>query len=308
VSDPGDPCNSYEWSVVFCFIMTLSIITWLIAIAVVLSSRQSRGSSLSGLDKLSGLLALATLIQFGPMLSSSLHSGHNTYSYSQTGCKMLFYTEYGTRHVITTLVGGLVSYAYYGLHHGFDSVSGRMGTLGMGWILLGLAAVQGLFGMVPAMYVDLGPDGQSCGWTHSMQLSLGQIVSMELVLRSLSPYVIPFLLLAYPIIRVIRLLPGVQEPHKIATVRTIIYITVSYFMLNSPYAVNLIVEYAIRLSNAENNFVAVCNFKWFFFLVHQAWFLVAPLMLIIGDPNVDVDSEKVAMVATKLKKIYTEKL
>ena len=106
---------------------------------------------MSGMDKLAGLLALATLIQFGPMLSSSLHSGHNYYYYSQTGCKMLFYTEYGTRHVVTALVCGLVSYGYYGLHHGFDSVSGRMGTLGMGWILLGLAAIQGLFGMVPAM-------------------------------------------------------------------------------------------------------------------------------------------------------------
>ena len=169
VSDPGDPCNSYEWSVVFCFIMTLSIIAWLVAIAVVsiiiysppptlsylstqiLSSRQSRGSSPSGLDKLSALLFLATIIQFGPMLSSSLHSGHNYYYYSQTGCKMLFYTEYGARHVITVLVVGMVAYAYYGLHHGFESVSGRMGTAGLGWILLGLAGVQGLFGMVPAM-------------------------------------------------------------------------------------------------------------------------------------------------------------
>jgi len=308
VSDPGDPCNSYEWSVVFCFIMTLSIIAWLVAIAVILSSRQSRGSSLSGLDKLSALLFLATIIQFGPMLSSSLHSGHNYYYYSQTGCKMLFYTEYGTRHVITALVMGMVSYAYYGLHHGFDSVSGRMGTLGMGWILLGLAAVQGLFGMVPAMYVDLGYNGHSCSWTQSMQLSLGQIVSMELILRSLSPYVVPCLVVVYPIIRIIQLLPAVQEPYKIATVRTIIFIAISYFMLNSPYAVNLIVEYAIRLSNTEHSFVAVCNFKWFFFLVHQAWFLVAPLMLLIGDPNVDLESEKFSILSSKLKKIYTEKL
>jgi len=308
VSDPGDPCNSHEWSIVFCFIMSLSIIAWLIAIAVILSSRQSRGASLSGLDKLSGLLALATLIQFGPMLSSSLHSGHNTYYYSQTGCKMLFYTEYGTRHVVTALVCGLVSYGYYGLHHGFESVSGRMGTLGMGWILLGLAAIQGLFGMVPAMYVDLAITGQSCSWTHSMQLTVGQIVSMELILRSLSPYILPCFFAVYPIIQLIRLLPGVQEPHKKAIVRTIIYITVSYFILNSPYAVNLIVEYALKLSQTEHSFVAICNFKWFFFLVHQAWFLLVPLMLIVGDPHVDIDSAKVSIVATKLKKIYTQRL
>jgi len=308
VSDPGDPCNSYEWSVVFCFIMALAIIAWLVAIALILSSRQSRGGTLSGLDKLTGLLALATLIQFGPMLSSSLHSGHNYYYYSQTGCKLLFYTEYGTRHVITALVCGLVSYGYYGLHHGFESVSGRMGTVGMGWVLLGLAAIQGLFGMVPAMYVDLALDGQSCSWTYSMQLTLGQIVSMELVLRSLSPYLVPCLVVVYPIVQLVRLLPGVEEPQKIATLRTIIYITVSYFVLNSPYAVNLIVEYALRLSQTHHSFVAVCNFKWFFFLIHQSWFLVVPLMLIIGDPTVEIDSGNLSSVTTKLKKIYSEKL
>ena len=161
---------------------------------------------------------------------------------------------------------------------------------------------------------------------------------MELILRSLTPYVLPCLVVVYPIIRIIQLLPGVQEPHKIATLRTIIFIAISYFMLNrythieyhrkefpkftfenesykdshitflrpkiiisiiscqrkyshskhynlpavlfskvifsqpaapynlhvflcSPYAVNLIVEYAIRLSNTEHSFVAVCNFK-----------------------------------------------
>ena len=34
-SDPGDPCNSFEWTIVFCFVMSLSIITWLGSIAVV---------------------------------------------------------------------------------------------------------------------------------------------------------------------------------------------------------------------------------------------------------------------------------
>jgi len=221
---------------------------------------------------------------------------------------MLFYTEYGTRHVITALVCGLVSYGYYGLHHGFESVSGRMGMVGMGWILLSLAAIQGLFGMVPAMYVDLALDGQSCSWTYSMQLTLGQIVSMELVLRSLSPYLVPCLAVAYPIVQLIRLLPGVEEPQKIATLRTIIYITVSYFVLNSPYAINLIVEYALRLSQTHHSFVAVCNFKWFFFLIHQSWFLVVPLMLIIGDPTVELDSGKLSIVTTKVKKIYSIKI
>ena len=42
--------------------------------------------------------------------------------------------------------------------------------------------LQGLFGMVPAMYVDLAPDRQSCIWTPSMWLTLSHVVSMEVVL------------------------------------------------------------------------------------------------------------------------------
>ena len=41
---------------------------------------------------------------------------------------------------------------------------------------------QGLFGMVPAMYVDLAPDRQSCIWTTSMYLTLSHVVSMEVTL------------------------------------------------------------------------------------------------------------------------------
>ena len=40
---------------------------------------------------------------------------------------------------------------------------------------------QGLFGMVPAMYVNLAPDRQSCIWTPSMWLTLSHVVSMEVI-------------------------------------------------------------------------------------------------------------------------------
>ena len=36
--------------------------------------------------------------------------------------------------------------------------------------------------MVPAMYVDLAPDRQSCIWTPSMWLTLSHVVSMEVTL------------------------------------------------------------------------------------------------------------------------------
>ena len=32
-----------------------------------------------------------------------LHSGHGVYHFSQSGCKLLFFTDYGMRHVIAYL-------------------------------------------------------------------------------------------------------------------------------------------------------------------------------------------------------------
>ena len=85
------------------------------------------------------------------MLVHSIHAGFNHYSYSQTGCKLMFFTEYGMRHVIATVVCCMLFYAYYGLHYGFDSVNAKLSTWGVGWLLLLLASIEGLFGMVPAM-------------------------------------------------------------------------------------------------------------------------------------------------------------
>ena len=43
----------------------------------------SRGGSWTGLDRIFLLLGLSTIIQFGPMLSATIHVGHGVYSYTQ---------------------------------------------------------------------------------------------------------------------------------------------------------------------------------------------------------------------------------
>jgi Na+-transporting NADH:ubiquinone oxidoreductase subunit NqrD len=64
--------------------------------------------------------------------------------------------------VVTALVWSLLLWAHWGLKHGVESkqskrrpapagVDGWARSLGLGWVLLGIVAVQGLFGMVPAM-------------------------------------------------------------------------------------------------------------------------------------------------------------
>ena len=46
-----------------------------------------------------------------------LHSGHGHSDFSQSGCKLLFYTDYGMRHVVTFIVCSFFAYAYLILFH-----------------------------------------------------------------------------------------------------------------------------------------------------------------------------------------------
>lgn len=306
IEDPEDPCNSYQWSVVYCFMMAVAIISWLLTLGLKLSAYRSQAIKISYLDKIAALIGMATLIQFGPMLSTALHSGHNIYSYSQTSCKLMFYTDYGTRHVVTTLAIGLVLLTLYGIDKGFDSVEEKMDQVGLGWISLALFAIQGLFGMVPAMYVDLAANEMSCYWTPSMKLTLSQIMAMEIILRPITPYLLPGLLMIPVIYKLVKLMSSVEDTRLALTVRTVIYLASSYFLFNGPYATNLLIEYGLKLSDTEHNHTALCNLKWFFFLIHQSWFLLAPLLIILGDPAIKFSPVK--MWTNKIRKIYDDKV
>lgn len=71
---------------------------------------------------------------------------------------------------------------------------------------------------------------------------------MEVILRPLTPYLLPGLLALPLILRLARALPGVEDERTRIKMRTILLLTSSYFLLNLPYSANLLVEYGLRLS------------------------------------------------------------
>ena len=73
-----------------------------------------------------------------------LHSGHGVSSFSQSGCKLLFFTDYGMRHVITFLVCCFFAWAYLVLFHRFepDNLDGKMRG-NVAWLILLLLAIEG---------------------------------------------------------------------------------------------------------------------------------------------------------------------
>lgn len=73
-----------------------------------------------------------------------LHSGQGIYHFSQSGCKLLFYTDYGMRHVLALLVTLYLAYAYLVAFHSFDQENlDRRAREYVPWLIILLFAVEG---------------------------------------------------------------------------------------------------------------------------------------------------------------------
>ena len=73
-----------------------------------------------------------------------LHSGHSIYHFSQSGCKLLFFTDYGMRHVIAYLVVCFFLHAYLVVFQNFDqdNLDGRM-RANIPWFIITIFLVEG---------------------------------------------------------------------------------------------------------------------------------------------------------------------
>lgn len=153
--DPDDPCNRYGWSVVYLIILALALL--LICLAGFAMYRR-RDDRISGFDIGILFLFACTIIQFGPRLSTVLHLGHGISHYSQSGCKLLHYTDFGIRHVILSIVYYLAVYAWLITKQNFnqEQVDKKIRD-NVPWIIMLAFAIEAVFGIPVAVYVDILP-------------------------------------------------------------------------------------------------------------------------------------------------------
>lgn len=285
VNTDDDPCNSYEWSIIFILVFVAAFVVMIVHLVTLFKRR----SNLSCFDILTMGLFVSIMIQFGPMLSQVLHSGHSVYHFSQSGCKLLFFTDYGMRHVITFLVSSLFVYSYLILFHSFDTESlDRRMRNNVAWLILLLFAIEGLFGITAAVYVDMGYVGPqkipSCVWSPTMSLTASHIVALEITLRPITPYLLPLLLLAFPMFQVTQAIQNMGESKTKSTLHSCVLLVWSYFIMNAPYATLLVVESVAHMYwNDTYSWRTSCNFKWAFFLLHQSWFLLMPISVVVRE-------------------------
>jgi hypothetical protein len=153
--EPEDPCNSYEWSIIYILVLLIAAIVIVIQTYAMF---RRRSELFSGFDI--GIIAffICTIIQFGPMTSQVLHAGHHVQYYTQSGCKILHYTDFGIRHVILANILALIIYAWLITRQNFnqEQVDRRIRD-NIAWIILLAFGIEAVFGMPAAIFVDVLP-------------------------------------------------------------------------------------------------------------------------------------------------------
>ena len=84
---------------------------------------------------------------------------------------------------------------------------------------------------------------QHCVWTPTIDLSPGQIIAMEVLLRAIIPYLLPAFLLPWPLICLRRTFDEVEGIKLKSQLNSIIILSWCYIGLNFPYAVTFLIHY-----------------------------------------------------------------
>ena len=111
--------------------------------------------------------------------------------------------------------------------------------LNLGWIFCLIFACEGLFGMVPAIYMDY--DGSNCISTQTYSMSIEGYVAAHVLLHSILPFILPFGILIYPLIELMKNLKKVQDEFKRQILRNVVVLCSSYILIYLPVALLTII-------------------------------------------------------------------
>jgi hypothetical protein len=285
-------CYASEQSAAFLFLTAVTAA----AIAVFAVSMAIKRKPMSGMDVLASMIMVAGIVRFLPKVWDSLHVfGLN--HYTQTACKLAVFTTVGAPHVVSFLVLLTLVYASRALRAGDARNADEWVRSRLGWIVLFLFALEGATGMAPAIYADASVDAASCGQAQGMDMSASANAIGHLVLVSVLPYIVPFLLMMYPMSQICamtRAKGGVEENYaeedgvdQMKDVKTraenALAISVTYIVAHLPMAVAALVTYPMMAKGFSLNWSLLCQFESFLHFIEDAWFLALPILLLVRD-------------------------
>lgn len=281
-----DPCNSYEWSIFFMFIMALCVCVMLTH----LNSLFRRTRTFDFVEIMAIMIYFMALITFGPYLVETIDIGQGVKVYSDNKCKLMYFTEFGFRNVISVAVMTLIGYAWVISLKTGEDVEKLNNYLRekFPWFIIAMFALEGVFGLAPALYARAPFNKQFCGYSP-LDISPINFLVMNMVLRTVVPYIIPLGLSLYPMIVIFQRYNRVTDIGIKSSIKDILLLASSYFIANTPYTILMIVDKSLRIARLQKvdtkhiDFATFCNFKWVFFIVHLMWFLILPVIFILTE-------------------------
>ena len=92
---------------------------------------------------------------------------------------------------------------------------------------------------------------QHCIWTPTMSLTKADIVSLEVLLRAVIPYLLPSILLPYPLMILYKSSQHIDGQRLQLQILIIIKIAMVYIFINLPYSITFLVQYSMMLSKVS---------------------------------------------------------
>ena len=101
--------------------------------------------------------------------------------------------------------------------------------------------------MIPAIYMDISNDGQSCNPTQSQNMSIDSYVAYHLLLQSIFPYLLPFGIMFYPWCQIHLYVKRTNDKFHLEVGKNVAILASSYFLLHLPMALMTLITFPIIL-------------------------------------------------------------
>lgn len=294
-AEEPDACYDTAFSILFFILVTLIGLSFGVYTVVLYVKR--RNKLYYGFDILYILLFIAAFIKFCPTIWHQL-SIHESIApgTSQAGCKLMSYTIIGMSHVVTFLVGCLVFYSWFGaglcpsslvcknLAINFGDLDNGL-RRHLGWFLLFIFALEGVTGLVPAIYMDVTSDGKSCNATQSPDFTAKAFVGAHTSLQVIFPYLIPFAVMVYPLVSLGQNLHIIEDNIYKSAAKTTVIVATTYAVTYTPLAIMQLVIFPAFLGGATLHWGSICVIEGIFTFFQDIWFLYIPFVVMLRDPE-----------------------
>lgn len=300
----NDICHEFEYSILFFMVVSVVGICFAIYIMVLVTKR--RNCLLYGFDILYSMLFLCAAIRFSVKIWQAV-AVHGHGQASQSGCKLIAYTNIGMSHVLSYLVAALVIYSWLGMKSSDFGYLDKAIRQHLGWLVVFTFALEGIFGMAPAIYMDVADDHSSCNATQTMGHTVESYVAAHILLQAIFPYVLPFAIMSYPLYCLITRFRGVADDFYRGIVRNTIIVSVSYMIIYSPMAIMAMVVFPTILSGANIAWGSLCIVEGIFRFLHDSWFIMTVFVVILGDRELGQDFPGKKFVVDAIKKVRGRK-